>query len=85
MPATIVARIVARRAAAPFSTSARAMKPSAETGVDVGGSTGSSWAWRNLSPRTRQYVKMGAAICVATDALVLYNYPEWVGLKKASA
>ncbi|KAM3441564.1 hypothetical protein NHJ13734_002788 [Beauveria thailandica] len=84
MPATVVARIVARRAA-PFSTSARAMKPSTESGVDMGGSTGSSWAWRNLSPRTRQFVKMGAATCVATDALVLYNYPEWVGLKKASA
>ncbi|KAM3454385.1 hypothetical protein MY3296_003068 [Beauveria thailandica] len=84
MPATVVARIVARRAAL-FSTSARSMKPSTESGVDMGGSTGSSWAWRNLSPRTRQFVKMGAATCVATDALVLYNYPEWVGLKKASA
>ncbi|KAM3529619.1 hypothetical protein NHJ13051_001754 [Beauveria bassiana] len=84
MPATIVARIAARRAAT-FSTSARAMKPSAESGVDMGRSSGSSWAWRNLSPKTRQYVKMGAATCVATDAFVLYNYPDWVGVKKASA
>ncbi|KAM3461026.1 hypothetical protein MY5147_003031 [Beauveria neobassiana] len=84
MPANIAARIAARRAAT-FSTSARAMKPSSESGVDMGRSIGSSWAWRNLSPKTRQYVKMGAATCVATDAFVLYKYPDWVGVKKASA
>ncbi|KAM0741658.1 hypothetical protein ACQRIT_004515 [Beauveria bassiana] len=84
MPANIVARIATRRAAT-FSTSARAMKPSAEPSVDMGRSSGSSWAWRNLSPKTRQYVKMGAATCVATDTFVLYNYPDWVGVKKASA
>ncbi|KAJ4153795.1 hypothetical protein LMH87_010267 [Akanthomyces muscarius] len=91
MPATIFARAAARRAAT-FCTSSRVLKPSAESsGISMGTSTSSSpstgatsWAWRNLTPQTRRYVKMGAAASVATDAFVLYNYPEWVGLKRAS-
>lgn len=91
MPATIFARTAARRAAT-FSTSTRVMGPSAEAGISMAGAPassastggGSSWAWRNLAPKTRRYVKFGAATCAATDAVVLYNYPEWVGLKKTS-
>ncbi|OAA59958.1 hypothetical protein ISF_05969 [Cordyceps fumosorosea ARSEF 2679] len=92
MPSTILARATARRAAT-FCTSSRSMKPSADShaGLGLGGGSsastpaaGSSWAWRNLSPKTRQYVKLGAATCAATDAAVLYNYPGLVGLKKAS-
>ncbi|KAJ6781277.1 hypothetical protein PWT90_05036 [Aphanocladium album] len=92
MSAAIFARASASaaRRAATFSTSARAMRPAAESGINMGSasaasaSSGSAWAWRNLSPKTRQYVKIGAATCAATDAFVLYNYPEMVGLKKVS-
>lgn len=92
MSATLFARTsaAAARRAATFSTSSRTMKPAADTGIGMGSAsaassaTGSAWAWRNLSPKTRQYVKIGSAACIATDAFVLYNYPEWVGLKRAS-
>lgn len=86
MPATIFARTAARRAAT-FCTSSRAMKPSADSGISMNSpaaSPSNSWAWSNLAPQTRRYVKIGAATCAATDAFVLYNYPEWVGLKRAS-
>lgn len=100
MPASIFARTAAARRAATFCTSSRVLKPSTGplSGVGIGSSassspsastttsssSSSSWAWRNLSPKTRRYAKMGAATCLATDAFVLLNYPEWVGLKMAS-
>ena len=44
-------------AAANFSTSARALRPEAVSGAAAPSS--SSWAWRNLSPKTRLAVGVG--------------------------
>jgi hypothetical protein len=44
------------------------------TGADLG-------FWKKWSPTTRRNVKIGVAICLATDAFVLYNYPGVFGLK----
>lgn len=86
MPAFIArASNLAANRAATFCTSSRMMKPAAEamhSGAAASG--GSSWAWRNLSPKTRQYVKVLAATGAVTDAVVLYNYPEFFGLKSDS-
>lgn len=86
MPATIIARAstLAANRAATFCTSARMMKPAEAAASTSTAASGSSWAWRNLSPQTRTNVKIFGAVCVATDAFVLYNYPELVGLKKSS-
>lgn len=92
MPATIIARTstAAAARAANFCTSSRMLKPAADS-IQMGASTasasnasGTSWAWRNLSPKTRQYIKVFAATSAVTDAVILYEYPEFFGLKKAS-
>jgi hypothetical protein len=44
-------------------------------------SVGSSGFWKSLSPNTRRNVKIGVAVCIATDAFVLYKYPGVFGLK----
>ncbi|GJN72006.1 hypothetical protein ACCO45_009227 [Purpureocillium lilacinum] len=66
-------------AAANFSTSARALRPEAVSGAAAPSS--SSWAWRNLSPKTRRYVVYGLGAGAAIDSYVIYNYfPGILGL-----
>ncbi|UNI22615.1 DNA helicase [Purpureocillium takamizusanense] len=69
----------ARRAAASFSTSARSLSPEAASGVAA--PSRSSWAWRNLSPRTRRYVVYGLGAGAVIDGYVVFNYfPGMLGL-----
>lgn len=60
-----------------------------ESGGGSGGSGGSRARalpspgfWKSLSPRTRRNAGCFLAVCAATDAVVLYAYPEMVGLGK---
>jgi hypothetical protein len=80
-PAT---KVIAMRSAA-FSTSARTLKPAAESlsGSAAAPTANSSW-WSNLSPKTRTYIKAGLAVSAVTDAIVLYEYPGIIGLGKKS-
>ncbi|KAJ6442078.1 isomerase [Purpureocillium lavendulum] len=71
----------ARRAAANFSTSARSLKPADAASAASPSSSSSSWAWRNLSPKTRRYVVYGLGAGAAIDSYVIYNYfPGVLGL-----
>lgn len=76
-----VAQLVARRAsAAPFSTTTASMKP-AVGDATTSAAAGSSWAWRNLSPKARRNVMLGLGAGAAIDAYVVYNYfPGMLGL-----
>jgi hypothetical protein len=70
-----LAKVAARRA---FSTTAQAMKPAT---TDAAASN--SWAWKNLSPKTRRNVVYGLGVCAVVDSYVVYNYfPGMMGLNE---
>lgn len=78
------AKAMAMRSAA-FSTSARTLRPAAESihGAAATPAASGSW-WSNLRPQTRTYIKAGLAVSAVTDCIVLYEYPQIIGMGKKS-
>lgn len=72
---TPVAKMAARRT---FSTTTASLKPATTDAV-----ASNSWAWKNLSPKTRRNVVYGLGVGAVIDSYVVYNYfPGMLGLKE---
>jgi hypothetical protein len=72
---TPVTNMAVRRA---FSTTSPSLKPAATDAA-----AGTSWAWKNLSPKTRRNVVYGLGACAVADSYLVYNYfPGVLGLKE---
>ncbi|KID67613.1 hypothetical protein MAN_04371, partial [Metarhizium hybridum] len=72
---TPITKMATRRA---FSTTTTFLKP-----ATTDAAANNSWAWKNLSPKTRRNVAYGLGACAVVDSYIVYNYfPAMLGLKE---